>query len=253
MHILLTNDDGIHAEGLRSLEQSMADLGEVWVVAPTGARNAIGRALTLHRPLRVLKITDHKFSIDGTPSDCVNLAVNSLLPEKPCLVVSGINRGANLADDISYSGTVAASFEATILGIPSLAVSLDCRSACNFAQAAVVAARISSAVLASGLPQDTFLNINIPHTLHSPLPPYQLTFQGRSIYDNVPDRRFDPRGGVYYWIGGDGTRYEHIPGSDADAVLRNCVSITPITTNLTQHAAFSFLKNWHAILDNQHR
>jgi len=243
MHILLSNDDGIHAEGLACLEHAMVSLGEVWVVAPARARNAIGRALTLHRPLRVSQIADQKFSIDGTPSDCVNIAIKSLMPERPCLVVSGINRGANLADDIAYSGTAAAAFEAAILGIPAIAVSLACRAECNFSPAAAFAARIASAVLAGGLPRDTFLNINIPHTHDSNCSAYRITFQGRSIYDSIPDKRVDPRGDIYYWIGGDGTRYEDIPGSDADAVLHNCISITPVTTNLTQPAAFNFLRN----------
>jgi 5'-nucleotidase len=243
MHILISNDDGVYSDGIACLAQAMSSLGQIWVVAPERARNAVGRALTLHRPLRVTQITDHTFAVDGTPSDCINIAINSLLPERPCLVVSGINRGANLADDIAYSGTVAAAFEATIFGIPAIAVSLACQKNCNFEPAARFTAKVAGAILEGGLPHGILLNINIPDTHGDDVAQYQITCQGRSIYESAVEKRVDPRGGIYYWIGGDGTRYENIPGSDADAVVHNCASITPVSTNLTHYAAFDFLRN----------
>ena len=159
MLILISNDDGIDSEGLSSLKESLSCLGDVWVVAPESAQSAVGRAITLHRPLKITQVEDRKYMVNGTPSDCINIAVNGLLPEKPSLVVSGINKGGNLADDISYSGTVAAAFEATILGIPSFAISLVCRNNYRFAPASQFAAVLARLVLENGLPPDTLLRM----------------------------------------------------------------------------------------------
>ena len=180
MIILVSNDDGIHSKGIHALEAALASLGQVWTVAPEQGMSAVGRALTLHRPLRATLIAERRIMVDGTPSDCVNLAVNGLLPEKPGLVVSGINKGGNLADDIPYSGTVAAAFEATIWNIPAIAVSLVCRNNFDFGPAAQFAARVAGAVIAQGLPPDTFLNVNIPDTQGRQITAYRITHQGKS-------------------------------------------------------------------------
>jgi 5'-nucleotidase len=182
--------------------------------------------------------------VNGTPSDCVNLAVNCLLPEKPVLVISGINKGANLSDDIPYSVTVAAAFEATVLKIPAIAVSLPGKDAFIFGPAANFTARLAKTVLEKGLPPNTFLNVNIPDTDGKKIASYKITHQGRSIYANTVTERIDPRGGKYYWIGGEGTNHMDIPGSDSDAVSRNFASITPIKTDLTDYSAMKYLDAW---------
>ena len=245
MIILITNDDGIYSDGIRCLENSLGRICETWTVAPDRPRNAIGRALTLHRPLKATYLSNNRIKVDGTPSDCVNLAVNRLLPEKPCLVVSGINNGANMGDDIPYSGTVAAAFEATILNVPAIAVSLPHNGSRIFDPAADFTERLSRAVIKNGLPEATFLNVNAPDTNGKSLLTYRITCQGRSIYDNSIIERRSPRGETYYWIGGDGTKYMNIPGSDANAVKRGHVSITPLSTDMTNHSATDFFSQWN--------
>jgi 5'-nucleotidase len=245
MIILLSNDDGIHSEGLHSLEQSLQELGDIWTVAPERSQNAVGRSLTLHRPLRVVHLAKKRIMVNGTPSDCVNLAVNGLLPEKPALVVSGINKGANMADDIPYSGTVAAAFEATIWGIPALSISLYGRKNFIFGPGARFAAKIARAVLGNSPLQDTFLNVNIPDTNGNEITAWKITRQGKSIYEETIEQRINPRGEIYYWIGGDGTSFQEVSGSDADAVLRSrCASITPIKTDFTDYQSLEVLKSW---------
>lgn len=244
MVILVSNDDGIHSEGIHALETALESLGVVWTVAPEQGMSAVGRAITLHRPLKATCLTDRRIMVDGTPSDCVNLAVNGLLPEKPGLVVSGINKGGNLADDIPYSGTVAAAFEATIWGIPAIASSLVCRSDFDFGPAARFTARVAKAVLLHGLPEDTFLNVNVPDTQGREISDYRITHQGKSIYEGNIDKRLNPRGEIYYWIGGDGDRHHDIPGSDAEAVADACASITPIQTDLTNYKTLEILRSW---------
>jgi 5'-nucleotidase len=244
MIILITNDDGIDSPGIKSLTSYFNKLGELWVVAPDRERNAIGRALTLHRPLRVQNKTARRFAVNGTPSDCVNLAINRLLPEKPKLVVSGINKGGNLGDDISYSGTISAAFEATILGIPAFAISLATRKNFKFRPAALFAARLAKVILKQGLPPDTFLNVNVPDTDGREISSYKITRQGKSIYDNAIVEKVDPRGGKYYWLGGTDIKCKKISGSDFEAVSKGFVSITPLKTDHTNYSAIKLLKSW---------
>ena len=244
MIILITNDDGIDSPGIKSLASYFNGLGELWVVAPDRERNAVGRALTLHRPLRVEKKSARRFAVNGTPSDCVNLAINSLLPAKPELVVSGINKGGNLGDDISYSGTISAAFEATILGIPAFAISLAARRNFKFTPAALFAARLAKAILKQGLPPDTFLNVNVPDTNGREISSFKITRQGKSIYDNAIVEKLDPRGGKYYWLGGTDIKFKKIPRSDFAAVSQNCISITPLKTDHTNYPAMKLLKTW---------
>ncbi|MEI6125457.1 MAG: 5'/3'-nucleotidase SurE [Pseudomonadota bacterium] len=247
MLILISNDDGILSEGLLSLAAALKPLGDIWIVAPEKAQSAVGRSITLHRPLKMTRLSDQKFMINGTPSDCVNLAINSLLPQKPALVVSGINKGGNMADDIPYSGTVAAAFEATIWKIPALAVSLACRNNFIFGPAARFTAKVASALLKNSLAPDIFLNVNVPDTQGKEITAYKITHQGKSVYEETIEERTNPRGEKYYWIGGDGTKYKDIPGSDADAVLKNYASITPVKTDFTDHGALGALKKWTII------
>jgi 5'-nucleotidase len=244
MIILITNDDGIDSPGIKSLTSYFNGLAELWVVAPDRERNAIGRALTLHRPLRVQKKSVRRFAVNGTPSDCVNLAVNNLLPEKPKLVVSGINKGGNLGDDISYSGTISAAFEATILGIPAFAISLATRKNFKFKPAALFAARLAKVILKQGLPPDTFLNVNVPDTDGREISSFKITRQGKSIYDNAIVEKVDPRGVKYYWLGGTDIKCKNISGSDFAAVSQNLISITPLKTDHTNYPAMKLLKTW---------
>jgi 5'-nucleotidase len=244
MIILITNDDGIDSPGIKSLASNFKYLGELWVVAPDRERNAIGRALTLHSPLRAQKKSARRFAVNGTPSDCVNLAINRLLPEKPGLVVSGINKGGNLGDDISYSGTISAAFEATILGIPAFAISLATRKNFKFKPAALFAASLAALILKQGLPTDTFLNVNVPDTDGREISDFKITRQGKSIYDNAIVEKVDPRGGKYYWLGGTDIKCKKISGSDFEAVSQGFISITPLKTDHTNYSAMRLLKSW---------
>jgi 5'-nucleotidase len=244
MILLLTNDDGISSSGLTALEKSLREIGEIWVVAPDRARNAIGRALTLHRPLSVDKISARHFAVNGTPSDCVNLAINGLLPEKPSLVVSGINKGANLGDDISYSGTISAAFEATLLGVPAFAISLATRKNYKFQPAALFAQGLAQKILRYGLPSDTFLNVNVPDTCGNKVLTNSITRQGKSIYDNSVIAKIDPRGNKYYWIGGNEIKFQQVDGSDFQAISNGAISITPLKTDHTNYAFIDTLKKW---------
>ena len=244
MNILVTNDDGIHSEGLKALEGVLAGLGTVYVVAPDRERSAAGHSLTLHHPLRLEEISENRYSLDGTPTDCVNLAVNGLLDVRPHIVVSGINKGANLGDDITYSGTVAAAMEGTLLGIPSIAVSLDSKSDFNFDAAADAAVRIVNIVAQKGMPADTLLNINVPNVPEKKLKGWKVTRQGKRIYGDAVIEKVDPRGRKYFWIGGDNLGFEHRDDSDFQAVSNGYISITPLHLDLTNHRTMDELKGW---------
>jgi len=245
MKILVTNDDGINAAGLLALAEAMAELGEVAVVAPDRERSAIGHALTLHHPLRAESRGVGRFAVDGTPTDCVNLGIHSLLDFKPDLVVSGVNRGGNLGDDVTYSGTVSAALEATLMGIPALAVSLVTDGpGVHYAAAAEVALRIARQVLRQGLPADTFLNINVPDLAPDAVQPPLITSQGKRRYDGMIVDKVDPRGRNYYWIGTADMKFHDLPGSDYHAVFRGHVSITPLHLDLTNYASMSALAKW---------
>ena len=240
----MTNDDGIHSEGLIALEEAMSGLGHVYVVAPDRERSAAGHSLTLHHPLRLEEISLNRYSLDGTPTDCVNLAVNGLLDVRPDVVVSGINKGGNLGDDITYSGTVAAAMEATLLGIPSVAVSLDARSDFDFHAAAGSAAKIVKTVMSRGMPADTLLNINVPNLPEGELKGWKVTRQGKRIYGDAVIEKIDPRGRKYFWIGGDALGFEHRDDSDFEAVSKGYISITPLHLDLTNHKTMEELKGW---------
>src|SRR6202158_5793801 len=196
--ILVTNDDGVHAAGLGALAAALDELGEVYVVAPDREQSAVGHALTLHRPLRVTQVGERRFAVNGTPSDCVNLAVLGLLPERPVLVAAGINHGSNLGDDVTYSGTVSAAMEGTLLGVPSIAVSQADAGTAGFEGATAVAPLLASRVLVEGLPAKTLLNVNVPGGTADAI---RLTRLGHRVYREKVVQEVDPRGQPYYWIG----------------------------------------------------
>lgn len=245
MRVLITNDDGVHAPGLAALASRVAEIAEVVVVAPDRERSAVGHALTLHHPLRAARIADNIYAVDGTPTDCVNLGIHSLLSFRPDLVLSGINRGANVGDDVTYSGTVAAAMEATLMGIPAIAVSLVTKGAGeHYEAAAAYAARLAQTVLEKGLPPDTFLNVNVPDQPAELIKVPLITCQGKRSYEGTIVDKVDPRGRSYYWIGTADLSFLDIPGSDYDAVSRGHVSITPLHIDLTNYASIETLRAW---------
>jgi 5'-nucleotidase len=241
--ILVTNDDGIRSEGLTSLAASLEPLGEVYVVAPDRERSAASHSLTLHRPLRMDKVGEREHTIDGTPTDCIILALGGVLPRKPDLVVSGINRGANLGEDTIYSGTVSAAMEATLLNIPSIAVSLVLGKNMDFSAAAAFSAKLAGRVLSEGLPPDTLLNVNVPNS--SEVCGQRITRLGKRAYGDVVIKKVDPRGKNYYWIGGDLEKWEGSDDSDFQTIEDGLVSITPLHLDMTNYSSIEKLKGWN--------
>lgn len=243
MLILLTNDDGIHSAGLQALAEQLQTLGRVAVVAPDRERSAVGHALTLHSPLRAEEIGKDRWAVSGTPTDAVILGICTLLQEKPDLVISGINKGGNMGDDLTYSGTVAAAMEATLMGVPAIAISLAAQNFKydDFAEAAGVARRLATTVLEHGLPADTFLNINVPD--RKPLG-IRVTRQGKRIYEDAVIENRDPRGRAYYWIGAGALDFQDLAGTDLNAVHNGYVSVTPLHLDLTNYAAMDRLRQW---------
>ncbi len=240
MHILVTNDDGYRSEGIKALARSVAHLGEVVVVAPVDEASAIGHALTLKRPLRLEAIADGVYAVDGTPTDCVNIAVTQVLGRLPDLVLSGINKGYNLGDDVTYSGTVAGALEAALLGVPGIAVSLrPTRGEYDFSHAAGAAATIAEALLARPLPARTFLNVNVPK---GPLKGFRVTVQASRNHVTSVARREDPKGRPYFWIEEGENHWQPHVRSDYEAVRAGYVSVTPLQPDLTAHAALANLE-----------
>jgi 5'-nucleotidase len=232
--ILVTNDDGIFSEGIKLLARALGELGEVVVVAPAQEQSASGHSLTLHRPLRLRKLEENWYAVDGTPTDCVNLAVLWLLRDrKPDLVVSGINFGLNMGDDVTYSGTVSATFEGTLLGIRSVAFSQEIGEGFSFEPAARFAHQLIGSILASApsLPPDLLLNVNLPA---APYHGVSLTRLGRRIYQQSVVEKEDPRGRKYYWIAGT-PEWSPEKGTDHEAVSSGRVSITPLHLDLTDY------------------
>jgi 5'-nucleotidase len=248
MNILVTNDDGIYARGITVLAEAMRKLGTVAVVAPDRERSAVGHALTLHHPLRAVELGPLIFAVDGTPTDCVNLGIHNLLPFKPDIVVSGINRGANLGDDVTYSGTVSAAMEATMMGIPAFAISLVTDGiGTHYDTAAHFAARLAANIFDRELPVDTFLNVNVPDVPENELLPALITSQGKRRYEGLIVDKIDPRGRKYYWIGSGEQNFMPIPGTDFDAISKSHVSVTPLHIDLTNYASLEVLRNWNLI------
>ncbi|MBW8056591.1 MAG: 5'/3'-nucleotidase SurE [candidate division NC10 bacterium] len=243
--ILVTNDDGIHSPGLKTLAEALEGVGKLYVIAPDRERSAAGHSLTLHKPLRATVLAPDWYVVDGTPTDCVTLGVMGMLKEKPQLVVSGINLGANLGDDITYSGTVSAAVEATLLGIPAFAVSAVESARQDLDVAAVFAGRLAQLVLKQGLPRDTLLNVNVPA---GEVKGMAVTRQGKRSYSELIVEKIDPRGKTYYWIGGGEPTWELLGGTDYEAVMEGKISITPLHLDLTNYGAIEGLKKWEALL-----
>lgn len=239
--LLVTNDDGITSPALQVLVDALQDLGEVWVFAPDREQSGVGHGISLHRPLRVNEVRERWYSVDGTPTDCVLIATRQFLKRKPDLVLSGINTGPNLGDDVTYSGTVAGAYEGMLLGIPSMALSNANYKSSDYQTAARCAAHIARHVLEHGLPKDTVLNINIPSIPYDELEGIAITRQGLREFEDEIIKREDPRGNAYYWIGGSRPRSVIHPGTDVEAIEHNRVSITPLHRNLTNQDALEAL------------
>jgi 5'-nucleotidase len=238
--ILVTNDDGVHSEGIKALADALKTLGEITVVAPNQEASAIGHALTLRRPLRIDSIGPNIFAIDGTPTDCVNLAITHILKSKPALIVSGINKGWNLGDDVTYSGTVSGALEGALLEIPSVAISTQrIKDECEFGPSAAAAATVAQAVLEQGLPKFTFLNINVPM---GPTKGFRVTVQARRNHVTVVSERIDPRYRQYYWIEEGENEWEPHDRSDYQAVRDGYISITPLQPDMTAHGSLSYVE-----------
>lgn len=237
--ILVTNDDGYFSPGIEALAAALASIGEVIVVAPHTEASAVGHALTLRRPLRVEKIRHEWFSVDGTPTDCVNIAIDEIMPEPPAIVVSGINKGLNVGDDVTYSGTVAGAFEAALLGYPGIAVSLERGGGdSNYGPAAEIAAQMAALVLQKGLPYRTFLNINVPR---GEIVGIRTTVQAKRNHITKVDRRVDPRQRPYFWIEEAQDDWAPVDRSDRQAVKDGFVSVTPLQPDLTDHKALEIV------------
>ncbi len=230
--ILVTNDDGVFSEGIKLLALSLSEIAEVIVVAPDREQSATGHSLTLHRPLRMQQLESNVYSVDGTPTDCVNLGVLWLLKESPPdLVVSGINFGPNMGDDVTYSGTVSATFEGTLLGIPSVAFSQEIGEHFSFEQGASFARRFIEVLLSEDLPADLLLNVNIPS---AEIRGVRFTRLGKRRYKQVVVEKTDPRGKNYFWIAGT-PEWQEEEGTDHAAITRGLVSVTPLHLDLTDY------------------
>jgi len=242
--ILVTNDDGIHSEGLITLERSLRELGDVFVVAPAAEMSGASHSLTLARPLRIRQIDSRHWTVDGTPTDCVTLALHKILEEDelPHVCVSGINHGGNLGDDATYSGTVAGALEATILGVPGLAVSLVAREHFEFGEAARFAVLATKKILSGGLPEGTLLNMNVPQV---DINGVRVTRQGIKNARPVITEHIDPRGKPYFWIGEQYFRSQAEDGTDYRAIEEGYVSITPLRSDMTDHALLPSLESWN--------
>jgi 5'-nucleotidase len=239
--ILLTNDDGVHSEGILALAEALAPLGEVTVVAPIQEASAIGHALTLRRPLRLEHVRNDVYAVDGTPTDCVNVAIAHVLNGKPDLIVSGINKGLNLGDDVTYSGTVSGALEGALLGIPSLAFSTQNKdNHFDFAPAARSAFTLAEAVLGREMPKFTLLNINVPF---GPNKGFRATVQAKRNHVTVVSKRIDPRDRAYYWIEEGENTWEPHDRSDYQAVRDGYISITPLHPDMTAHGALGFVES----------
>jgi 5'-nucleotidase len=244
--ILVTNDDGIYSEGLRKLADACRAVGDVIIVAPDREQSAASHALTLNRPLRLLQIEKDEWIVDGTPTDCVNLAVLKLMKdERPDLVVSGINFGPNLGDDVTYSGTISAAFEGALLNIPSIAFSAVVGEHFSFDASAKFAGELAAIALEQHRDPRVVLNVNFPNGAFNGV---RITHLGRRIYSEGVIERLDPRGRKYYWIGGEPPIWHEAEGTDFDAVHKGFVSITPLHLDLTHHESIPKFKPFEDLL-----
>ena len=245
--ILVSNDDGISSEGIRVLEEAVSPLGDVYVVAPDQERSAASHALTIHKPLRISQKDTRHYALNGTPTDCINFALYVILPRKPDLIVSGINHGSNLADDVTYSGTVSAAFEGSILGIPSIAFSLqipeDLEKTAHFETALLYSRQIAGDYLASPMESSILVSVNIPDRPPGEVRGVRVTRLGKRLINETNIiRKEDPRGRPYYWIGMGPKDYEPDEASDLHAIDHGFVSVTPLHLDLTHYPSLSRLR-----------
>lgn len=245
MRILVTNDDGYLAIGLRTLADAARELGTVDVVAPDREQSATSHSLTMHHPLRVRAMRDGVRVVDGTPTDCVMLAVGELMDEPPDIVLSGVNHGANLGDDVLYSGTVAAAMEATILGIPAIAISHVGRDPEDIPRWKDRLATLLDQIMnRQDFPEETLISVNLPAVSPSEVEGLRITTLGRRAYEGSLTRAHDPSGREYYWIGGGESRWWGGEDSDFRAIGFNCISITPLHLDLTNHQLLQAIRGW---------
>jgi len=244
VNILVTNDDGIHSPALMQLRAQLSAFGRVTVVAPDRNQSATSQSLTLHRPLRIHPHGDEVYSVDGTPADCVLIAFHGKLIERPDLVVSGINHGPNMGEDVFYSGTVAAAIEGVLQGVPAIAASLVTRQSTDFAEPAAMLGGIVRQVLERGLPKALLLNVNFPFRPRAELKGIQLTKLGSRVYQDTLVKKVDPRGKDYYWIGGEDPIWKPIEGTDFHAVDAGYVSMTPMHLDLSDTDAMVDMQQW---------
>jgi 5'-nucleotidase len=249
MRILVTNDDGVHSPGIAALAKALGAIGEVWIVAPDRERTAIAHAVTLHKPLRIHHLRSRTYAINGTPVDCVNLALLKVMPKPPSIVVSGINKGVNLGDDVMYSGTVSAAMEGTILGVPSVAVSQEGRDRFRFDVGASYAVRVVRLVLTQGLPEETLLNVNIPDRLRREIKGVRITCLSRRRFHNPIIEKLDPHGRKYYWIAGERISWSRSKDADHEAIEEGFVSITPVRLDSTHHGVLDRFRAWEPVLN----
>ncbi len=251
LKILVTNDDGINAIGIKKLAHSLKKLGRVIIVAPDRERSATGHAITMHQPLRVEKVDFHDskidaWSINGTPSDCVKIAVESILTEKPDIIVSGINNGSNLGTDVLYSGTVSAAIEGAIHNIPSLAMSVYGKvHNINYEGAAFYSCKLIEMALVNKMPNNLVLNINFPSSGNNEIKGIKITELGIRKYQNSYEERKDPMGKSYYWLSGSLIEINNTDTSDVECVKNGYISVTPLHFDLTDYKYMKKIKNWN--------
>ncbi|MFA5960149.1 MAG: 5'/3'-nucleotidase SurE [Tatlockia sp.] len=244
MKILVSNDDGVHAKGIQALAKEMASIANVVVVAPDRNRSGASNSLTLNRPLRVQELDNGYYSVEGTPTDCVHLALTGLITPHADMVVSGINDGANLGDDVLYSGTVAAAMEGRYLGLPAIAFSLAGEQVKHYDTAATIARQLVLKLRADVLPSQTILNVNIPDLPLDKIRGIEVTRLGTRHCAEPIVKELDPRGKPVYWIGPPGVQADAGPGTDFNAISRNFVSITPLQLDMTHYNVFNQLSSW---------
>lgn len=251
--ILVTNDDGIYSPGIAALNEAMSEIGETYVVAPDSEKSAVGHAITLSDPLRVIEIEKNGsffgWAVNGTPADCVKLGVKALLDFTPDLVVSGINQGSNTATNVIYSGTVSAATEGAIMGIPSVAFSLTSFTMKNFSPSAAVAKVIAKSVLENGLREETLLSVNIPPCSMEEIKGIRITRQGKGRYEESFEKRVDPTNRTYYWLGGTKLILDSDEDIDEVAIMSGYVSVTPLHFDLTSQDLIPSLRDWNLKID----
>jgi 5'-nucleotidase len=244
MQILISNDDGYTAPGIEALATELTTLGTITVVAPDRNRSGASNSLTLDNPLRVNRLQNGVYRVEGTPTDCVHLAITGLLEHEPDLVVSGINAGANLGDDVLYSGTVAAAMEGRFLGLPAIAISLVSTDCKHYETAAWVARKLVEGLQKSSLPANTILNVNVPDLPIDEIKGFESTRLGYRHKAEPVIKEFDPRGRPMYWVGPAGEEQDAGPGTDFDAIRRGMVSVTPLQIDLTRYDAIDGVASW---------